>query len=195
MPLLVHAFDTVTSKNVLVPWPEGGSGGNWELLATYSIPGSTALVDISLDYPGHRNFRVEWTDVRTSTGDEVYMLTSADGVSWATGESDYSFSKHYIMGVGTQYDDASPFISLTYGTRNLAGDGATGYFDIWSPLDAAVKTLYSGLITEKQWSDGRMHPLIVGGRRDALGVVEAIRLYPRTGNFVGGVMRLFGWND
>ena len=177
---------TPTAVNVFAV---AGGGGSW------SVKSSGILSSVSdLEITGLTKTTRIFLDI-TVGSDEVYttlQTSSNNGSSFDGSSGDYEYSTIYSQSDGTNISgigitsstvnfSPSPFL----GTGNASGECSSMEWTIYNPSNANTETMLNAEIKEIQ-SNGVVCQAYSVGKRSSIGIVNAIRLYPRNGtNFSG----------
>ncbi len=167
---------------------EDAGGGAWAVKTSGTFSSASELAITSLT----KTTQIWLTDVTGSGGALIYLQTSSNGgSSYDSGGSDYENITHYMNSGGTHAVAASTgaaFIDVGQGgIASTSTTDSTTIITIGNPADSAKYTGIGG--RAYQGSDAPHHDLFVGARK-AAAIVNAVRLYPSSGNFTGSYVVL-----
>lgn len=167
------------------------------------ISSTTASSSSTIDFTGlsstYRAYKIVITNLVMGTSDvELYFRSSTNnGSSYDSGASDYAHLRHNIYNSSgtttsslTAGDDTDDKIVLCGALSNSSAKAAFVTIDIQDPSFVGYFNIlfqtYGGTSgNASQYSTG-------GGRRSTSADVDAVRLYPSSGNFASGTFTLYG---
>lgn len=171
----------------------GGSLAGWALLETVSPSAASEALLTGFDHALYDQYRIVLTLEFSSTGALLDLRTSTDGGStYDSGGTDYDYA--ILSGVtgGSAAVDGSngaSFLRLqpVGPSTTRPWTGAIHCFDLAAAGQRSSFTWQLG-----GWNASDAKATVVGsGARDADGDVDALRLFPSTGNFTGTI-QLYG---
>ena len=195
---LTFAATPGTSGNVLTSngsaWTSAAAGGGATAIITRTAFTASSGVDLSLDNATYDSYKII-TYMTASGTTDLFIRTSSDGgSSFDDGGSDY-----VLTGVTSLSNATTQTGVNTTGADHLpsmfSGGGSTGtpmmsIIEIVNP-DAATRTqLFSRAAT----SGGITTRCEYMGQRESIADVDAVRLYPSTGNMTG-IVTLIGYKN
>ena len=189
LPAVGSSGNVLTSDGTNWASAAAGGGGAW------SVKSSGNLSSVSdLQITGLTKTTRIFLDI-TVGSDEVYttlQTSSNNGSSFDGSSGDYEYSTIYSQSDGTNISgigitsstvnfSPSPFL----GTGNASGECSSMEWTIYNPSNANTETMLNAEIKEIQ-SNGVVCQAYSVDKRSSIGIVNAIRLYPRNGtNFSG----------
>lgn len=180
-------------------------GGGLVLLTTVTANASTTLDFATRTAPGmsgalfQSDFDVYLIEMQSlvvnTNGVELEMRVSTDGGA--------TYNSTSVYGVGNIEGNQGSFLVTLNGglvqtfwdivnvVANTAGNAVDGHIKIYNPLSETLHkriTFHTGTFK----NDGNFYVNIGAGRWAALTAVNAFRLFPSSGNFTSGTVRVYG---
>lgn len=191
---------TSNGAGALPTFQTGGTGA-WVFISSATASG-TATIDFTGLSSTYSMYQLVFTHILPATNNtELYLRTSTNGGStYDAGASDYMWKAEdlYGTGVGTYAAygaTTAAYIGLTatsagYQASSTAGNGWSGYVNIYRPSDANnCKLWYAGTYRS---GTGLATKIDGHGERLTAADVDAVRILFSSGNIASGSVYLYG---
>lgn len=161
--------------------------GKWELIST-AVASTTTNVDFTGLSNAYSTYRIVARDLSVASGAFIELLTSTNnGVSFASGATDYGFNRITVNSSGAITAAALQSNSISLGQATSASSGSSLDVSVFNAGVADYCTVHAtGSITILE----PFHYLVVGARR-ANTAVNAVRLTAGASN-LNGTFYLYG---
>ncbi len=150
-------------------------------------------LDVVLDIANYTAFTLHFPYTRQSADTDFLLRTSSDlGGSFDSGGSDYGRCQIQATTISTGQvaDNADDSLVIMNNGGTAAGEDGAGQIHIANPGMAQFTIIYAQ--SQHENNAGNETYNAGGGRRKEAGIVNAIRIFPNTGNFEELHYRLVG---
>ena len=176
-----------------------GASGTWVKILQ-QIPSTSSSLEWKHGTNGcvidstYNTYCIVYTGAYSSTQNQLNVQVSPDtGVSYDT--SGYYYMRHtsnYATGSQTVTLATATGQLMTVNQHNTINLGGSGLIYIYSPADAALKTMGASYGLETSDGTSNLRHQIGIGVHDTAEAIDAFRILPTTGTLNGGVFTLYG---
>lgn len=173
----------------------GASSGNLVLLSSQTASSSASLEFTNLT--GYDIFFMQYYNVFLSSASAnlTAYLSENNGSSYDTNSSNYIVNGYYSIGAGLTNVNIYPsdglyivdYNNTTGGNPPFCGNTTFYHFGISGAYSSYINNFVGYFYNSLNWASGQF-----GGQYLNTGVVNAMQLFPSSGNITSGTFKLYG---